>query len=640
MRKLTLLVVLFLCLISTILLGSGGTQPSLAAAPVPFDLQVFSGFRRLAPPTWLPITIRLETYSEPLNGELVITLPHDYILTGEATKTEYRLPLTLPAFARQTYRTTVLNPVGAYSPPVVKVYSQGQLLMEQALPLETTAPSRGILIVSDHEFNTGFGTEQPVFQLKPTYLPSNPVGYWGIEAVLFDRAELTLLTAQQIEALAIWVRQGGTIILTGGNRLQALTAPLLAQLTTCRFKQKTVLPLTGDENDVLPFPEDLQWLEVFQVDPGAAEVLLTMQGFPLLLQETLGAGVCYILTFDPFGRSSPAPLTGEDWWKTLLPVSGVEGELNHGFLDYLLPELLRSSPQTLPSKFWVVAAVAGLCLSLYLYARSTRNLPLVLMYAGYLLLIVVYTGLCTLLFHRLLANAQQNLSELAIIHKAPHRASARIEGYYALFARQTAGLELSINRTAGMLTGLSPQAGSGFQAPVRILLEEEQSKLQFPPTDDNWLTMGFRANYFTELPVYVTTESGHNHLTVEITNDSTLMLTRLLLYSAGRWFPLGQVAPGETGLFRVDLNAPGETFATGLRLYPPSSWGLRTDPAALRRELLNTAARRLFSTTTRLTGVNRSYLLCLLSGERLPRSVALQKPGEQNFSGLWLFPVD
>ena len=108
------------------------------------------------------------------------------------------------------------------------------------------------------------------------------------------------------------------------NTLQA-RLPLLAQLTTCRFKQKTVLPLTGDENDVLPFPEDLQWLEVFQVDPGAAEVLLTMQGFPLLLQETLGAGVCYILTFDPFGRSSPAPLTGEDWWKTLLPVSGVEG---------------------------------------------------------------------------------------------------------------------------------------------------------------------------------------------------------------------------------------------------------------------------------------------------------------------------
>ena len=35
-------------------------------------------------------------------------------------------------------------------------------------------------------------------------------------------------------------------------------------------------------------------------------------GLPLLLQETLGAGVCYILTFDPFGRSSLAPLTGED----------------------------------------------------------------------------------------------------------------------------------------------------------------------------------------------------------------------------------------------------------------------------------------------------------------------------------------
>ena len=99
-----------------------------------------------------------------------------------------------------------------------------------------------------------------------------------------------------------------------------------------------------------------------------------------------------------------------------------------------------------------------------------------------------------------------------------------------------------------MLTGLSPQAGSGFKRQSGSF-EEEQSKLQFPPTDDNWLTMGFRANYFTELPVYVTTESGHNHLTVEITNDSTLMLTRLLLYSAGRWFPLGQVAPGETGLF-------------------------------------------------------------------------------------------
>ena len=53
------------------------------------------------------------------------------------------------------------------------------------------------------------------------------------------------------------------MILTGEIPLGAdCAAP--GQLTTCRFKQKTVLPLTGDENDVLPFPEDLQWLEVFQ----------------------------------------------------------------------------------------------------------------------------------------------------------------------------------------------------------------------------------------------------------------------------------------------------------------------------------------------------------------------------------------
>ncbi len=639
MRKLTFRSVLLLLLSITIMLGQG-RRPAFAAAAVPIDLQVFPGFQRqLAPATWLPVTIRLETYNEPLDGELVITIPHDYILTGEATGTEYRLPLALPAFARRTYRTTILNPVGAYSPPVVRVYSQGQLLTAHTLSLETAPPGRGILIVSDQEFTTGFGIEQPVFQLKPAFLPDNPVGYWGVEALLFDRADLTLLTALQIDALVTWVRQGGTVILTGGNSQQALTAPLLARLTTCRFRQKTVVSLTGREETGLPFAEDLQWLELFRVDPGDAEVLLTVQGYPLFLKERLGAGVCLIMTFDPFGPAFSAQPAVKDWWAAFFPLPEGEDEPNQGLLDYLLPELLRSSPQPFPSKLWVVTALAGLCFCLYFYGRAARNLPLILACTGYLLLIAFYTAFSVLLFNQLLAGGEQCLSELAIIHKAPHQAAARIEGYYTLFSRKTKKLELSVGRTAGMLTGPSPQAGSGFPAPVRILIGEEQSKLEFPP-NENWLTMGFRANYFTELPVYVTSENDGDHLTIDITNESELTLARLLLYSAGRWFILGEVVPGATGFFRVDLSAPGEAFPTGIRLYPLSSWGQRTDPAALRRELLNNAAHRLFTSTTRSTGAHRSYLLCLLSGKRLPGSVALKKPEQQNFSGLWLLPVD
>lgn len=636
MRKFAVHSVLILLIMITILLGSRFTPQSLAASPASFTLRVFPGFhQQLAPSTWIPITIELETFGEPLTGELVIELPQDYILTGEATTTEYIIALDLPALARRTYHTTVFNPAGAYSSPSLKVYSQDKLVFQQVLELEPAMTGRGVLIVSDHEFYIESATiNQPVFQLEPGFLPKDPAGYWGVEAVILDRAELTLLTSQQIEALAIWVRQGRTIILTGGNTRQALTSPLIKRLTSYRIKYKTVLPLTGDEDNALAFPDNLPWLEVFQVDPGAAEVLLTMQGTPLLLKETIGAGACYFLAFDPFAPPLASWSARADLFKVLLSVPGREGENNHGTLDHLLPELLRSTPQTLPSKLWALGTVAGLCFLLYLYFRLTPNLKLIPALSGYLLLIVIFSGLCSFTFNRLLADDQQSLSELAIIHKGPQHPTAQIEGYYSLFARKTSGLELTMNRTAGALTALSPQAGSGFSAPLRILIEEERSKLLFPP-DDNWRTLGFRANYLTELPVYVETKDVGNLLEVQITNTGELLLERLLLYSAGRWYVLGQVAPGATGFFRADLTAPGENFATGILLYP-QSWGRRTDPVALRRELLNVAADRLLAATS----PNRRYLLSLLCGEKLSGSVEQNKPGQRSFSGLWLLPVD
>ena len=209
------------------------TQQSLAFNSEGLEINITAGFRYdLAPKTWIPVTIQISNSGEEVSGELVLKLKQEFVLTGESKETEYLIPIALPSSSQRIYRTTIFNPPASDTPLRCEFSSQDKILFSKDLFLKQVLSEQNLLVItnlsSGYEFtNTSLWS---VFYLTPELLPVDPIAYWGIEAIIIDRADLTRLNSHQVDAILTWVAQGKTIVLTGGNSRASLSSPLISRL--------------------------------------------------------------------------------------------------------------------------------------------------------------------------------------------------------------------------------------------------------------------------------------------------------------------------------------------------------------------------------------------------------------------------
>lgn len=638
-------------LLLSLLLSLLFTQQSLAFNTKGLEINITAGFRYdLAPKTWIPVTIQLSNTSEEVNGKLVLKSKQKFILTGESKETEYLIPITLPSSSQRIYRTTIFNPPASDTSLHCEFSSQGKVLFSKDLFLKQILSKQNLLVITDLSSGYEFANTSPwsVFYLTPELLPVDSIAYWGIEAIIIDRADLTRLNSRQINAILTWVAQGKTIILTGGNSRASLRSPLVSRLFSGKIGGKEVLHLNGSDKEELLFTGDNEFIEIYQLEkPSTGKTLIERKGKPLLITEQINDGILYFFTFDPYAPNLYSRSKREQLFSSLLSSSIMETKINHGILDYMVPDLLRSVPYSLPSRFWIIGlTIAFICLLYFFYIRyKIRKINLFLKYTVLILITIIYSGFVVLLFNLGMRPNKQVLSEIAIINKSPLGSYAAVESYYALFSRETSGLEVICNRPTGAVTSLSPQAGSDLNEVLKVTIsDDQQMKIKFSNQYDNWSSLGFRGNYFTRLPLFLETKKAGDKLQIRLANSSKLSVERLLLYQNNNWFELGPVNPGDTGTFEIDSTTPEADSTRGIPLYPLQKWGRLNEHYLLRQELLNRVAGRLFHDTIRQIAdnelsENQTYILCLIRGQNLPEGVQLNKAGIRELFGFWIIPV-
>ena len=303
----------------------------------------FDGYYKRA--RWAPLQLLVvsEDEHDSFVGELEVEVTN--LLSGETIQT-YSTPVTLTRTDRRRYTLHVFQPGTSTKMMVRIVNHEGRVKVEREIipdfPKETqdlfilalTPPGHDVL--DDwHGLKIDASAEMRTFVLHPAsqkHLPHNWIGYDSMDLVVIRGVSLAAnrISTTQQSALLDWVRNGGTLLISGGSNVQYLRDSFLAPL----------LPVyLGELQKASHLPESIARLGAHSDTPirliafklrNNAEILsigsgtvLDNESHPILAsRRSFGSGQIVCLAFDYNDLTASQSLKSKPPWAQFLTTIG------------------------------------------------------------------------------------------------------------------------------------------------------------------------------------------------------------------------------------------------------------------------------------------------------------------------------
>ncbi len=259
--------------------------------------------------SWCPVYIILANEDQDVEGELRITAGGT---SDDAEINVYARQIMLPAHSRKAY-SLVIPTVGspARSRLRVQLLAGGKVLASEQVTGEWLGKQEWLYgIISSNPSALNFlsdvaplGWKSVVAHLNLDTLPSDPLGWEGLNVLILNDIDTTVLSREQRQALHSWVAHGGHLIVGGGvgaSRTAAGVTDLLP-VTVGGTRSVGGLWALGEQ---LGVPVATGPYAVAQASLRAGEVAIEQtaqveQGDLILLaRRTYGAGKVDFLAFD------------------------------------------------------------------------------------------------------------------------------------------------------------------------------------------------------------------------------------------------------------------------------------------------------------------------------------------------------
>ena len=294
---------------------------------------------------WAPLQLLVvsENEHDSFVGELEVEVTN---LFSRAIIQTYSTPVTLTRTDRRRHTLHVFQPGTSTKMMVRIVHHEGRVRVEREiipdLPKETKdlfilalVPPGHDVLEDWHELQIDTSAETRTFVVHPAsqkHLPLDWIGYDSIDLVVIRGVSLTenrISTTQQISLLD-WVRNGGTLLISGGSNLQYLRdsflAPLLpvhlGELKTAIHLPESLAPMGGHSD----FPIHLidfnlrDNAEVLRIGGDSAS---DHGSYPILAsRRSFGSGQIVCLAFDYNVFPVSHSLQSEKLWTHFLKTIG------------------------------------------------------------------------------------------------------------------------------------------------------------------------------------------------------------------------------------------------------------------------------------------------------------------------------
>lgn len=524
---------------------------------------------------WLPIHITVENTGTDVEARVQASYKND--LSGQ---TVYGTDISLPAISRKEFFLYVY-PNGSIRNFTVSVLDGNKALAKTNLIVNCEFDQMtffGVLADDPSAYNA-LNDIRPlvgvvhVAQLKISDLPDRAQGWDALDVLIISNVDSGTFTAEQKQALELWLANGGKLFVTGGIHWQATTAGLNDFLP---IELKSTQNITNLSALSTYIKDETLFEQGTIIATGRvqenANILVEQDGLPLLIEKQIGFGEVFYFAADPnlqplsnwdgmkeiyshlLGFKSPKPIWADASWDSY--------QANDALAT--LPEL--SLPSFIYICCWLGVYVSVIGPVNYFVLRRMKRTELAWVTVPVLVILFTslayfsgfaYRGTRPILNRLMLAQSWEGVNQTqvnALIGVySPSRTSYTVEtqDQFMLYPAQNVNANLQ-----GSDSWLSLKNETGTSLPdVHVEIGGMQS-------------VGARGS----MPALTTLAIQHDltltlsdktpMLTGTITNTSNYTISEAVLVTPSGWEILGDLPPNETAKVNISLANSSSTTST------------------------------------------------------------------------------
>lgn len=480
---------------------------SLPASAATIALDVELGFYgHFQVHSWTPLTVLLENRGRAVNGTLEVIVTSGSELIGDVRTITYAMDVELPYNAKKSAAFTVR--LDSFTHPLrIRLRQQDGVLAELTINLRDGCTTKPFVVVADEKVSPDALATFPeaIFStnVRPRFLPETWYGYDSVTMLVMNAEMLNAVNRRQFEALAAWITQGGTLVMTGGMNYGALSES--------RFKELLPLQVLGSAQfqEVRAFQEfcgeslrsETPFL-MLNVRIPLAVVLVEEQETPIVLKKSVGIGQIIFLALDaqspPFSRWRGRAA----FWQRIVDAHLPEKtDVPRLAPEQVLAALASHVPARLPAVSALIAFFGGYllvvkCLFWAFSKRTERRFR----FAALILAVVALFSASSYWFAAdMLAHIRQTRNGLLHLHLPQQRQMASGAYMMGLHATQAAPYTLDFPGQSYPVTVLSAK-DAPRKPPSPFRLNETPSGQQIAGELGKWSQMFFALNASVELP--------------------------------------------------------------------------------------------------------------------------------------------
>lgn len=551
-----------------------GDQGDLAMLP-----ELSAGFEGISKAGhWLTVRAVVANEGPQLDGELRLSMRTG----GEIAIYTQRIELASKARKLATFQIP-----GSVGLPDLKlaVRANGVDVVTRDVPLRTLSPTEFLVgvLTEDGLMPTGLasvrrgGNPVALARLTPADLPTDPLPFQTLDALVIRQASSDRLTSEQRTALRTWIEQGGQLVVAGGPGWRRSVEGLDDLLPVFGLWTRPVKHLRAFTRYAGVAPPDGDVLVTIGSPTEGARVLLAQESIPLVVERWLGLGRVTFIGVDPAiepFRSWPA---SESVWQRVL-VGGRPGlpvlddsTLGAYPLRSALSEMLNLG---LPAAGWVIAFLVGYVVVVgpgqYVVLRRLDRrewawigFPSVAFLAAGLLIGSAWW----------LRGPDIRLASISMVRIAEDARTAPMDTYIGLVSPTRGSYDLSFT------DGLTPRPIGDSGATTPIVVAPGLPGVSGAPTELPGLRLEGRSPQALQwrstvpAPTLIRSElkTANGRLEGSVRNVGTERLEDVFVVAAGEGIGLGDLAPGDSKSVSISLPT---SHAAGAWQNGPPPWTL------------------------------------------------------------------
>ncbi len=587
---------------------------------------------------WLPVHVTVENKGADVNARAQASYKN-----SASGQTAVGMDVSLPATSRKEF-FLYITPEGLMRNFTVSVLDGDKTLAKTNLNISCGSSSAagstmlfGVLADVPSNYIV-LNNVQPMMgdvqtiQLEVGDLPDLAQGWGMLDALIISNMDTGSLTAEQKQALELWLAGGGKLFVTGGIQWQSTAAGLgdLLPLQPSSTKKARITALSAYAMEPDSLAESEITLATGKLQANA-NVLVEQDGTPVLVEKEIGFGKVYYFTADP----ALSPLN--DWdgmekiYEHLLAFKSPKPSWAGGSWDiYQANTALSTLPELSLPSFVYICCWLGLYIVIiapvnYFVLRRKKRTELAWVTVPVLVIIFTcmayfsgyaYRGTKPILNRIMLSQGWQGVDKAqttALVGVySPTRTTYNLESREQTLLYPFPAIDDGLQ---GNNSWLSTKTDSGIVVPgVRVEIGGVQS-------------LGMDGYLYSALSIqhdltYVLSDNTPV-LKGSITNDSGYILKDAVLITSSGWEALGEVASGESRKINLILSNPNSASLSRYALTSALGWdALPSDKIEERRR--SAFFNSVVTTYNDSLGVNSGVYLMAWTDNGIPVPVTLQ----------------